>query len=63
MDYIKSALPAVQVAILGGVHLICVKYMSLVAPYKDYFMGLQANPQLKEGCMALLDLIEGRRLL
>ena len=62
VTYIQTALPTIQATLLNGIHLICVKYVSIVAPYKDLLTKLQANPQLKEGCMALLDLIEGRRL-
>ena len=61
--FIEKAQQTLQATIFYGMRLICVKYPSLAIPHKDLIIRLKANPQLQEGCVALLDVLEGRRYL
>ena len=62
-SFIENAQQTLQVTLFYGMRLICIKYPSLAIPYKDLIIKLKANPQLQEGCVALLDVLEGRRYL
>jgi hypothetical protein len=57
----RVAQPNTQTVILTAVHDVGRAYTSLLVPYKPLLVRLQSVPQLKETCVGLIDLLEGRR--
>lgn len=59
--HIGGVTTSIQLDILHNVHTIGIKYLGAVSPFKDIAIKLQTDPQLKDACLTLLDLINGRR--